>query len=319
LQAGDATGDNEVDEDDINAIDAAWGTNPARPRFAEADLNNDGRVGVEDLTAAISNISNTTGFGAPPVYRPLGGRANGAARVEVVAPEHAGGWWSGTEAELVVRARDLQDLAGYSFDLVWDSEEMEVLESPPGPRVGEVFAPNPAGRYGRVRQRAGALSVAAARRGKAWTARGDGELLRLRIRLLGEGFPASLAVREGVLLSSDYEPTAVAVEDPWRAALPAALVLQQNYPNPFNPSTTIAFAVPAGGSSDLGGVPVRLEIYNVLGQMVRALVEEPRRPGFYRIQWDGRDGSGRAVASGLYLCRLQAGPDVRVARMTMVK
>ncbi|MFH1566497.1 MAG: carboxypeptidase-like regulatory domain-containing protein, partial [Gemmatimonadota bacterium] len=46
LQAGDATGDNEVDEDDINAIDAAWGTNPARPRFAEADLNNDGRVGV---------------------------------------------------------------------------------------------------------------------------------------------------------------------------------------------------------------------------------------------------------------------------------
>ena len=71
LQAGDVTEDNEIDEDDVNAIDAAWGTDTGKPRFKQADLNNDGRVSVDDMIAAISNISNSTGFGAPPVFKPV--------------------------------------------------------------------------------------------------------------------------------------------------------------------------------------------------------------------------------------------------------
>ena len=50
LQAGDVTEDNEIDEDDVNVIDAAWGTDAGAASFEQADLNNDGRVGVEDLT-----------------------------------------------------------------------------------------------------------------------------------------------------------------------------------------------------------------------------------------------------------------------------
>ena len=71
LQAGDVTEDNEIDEDDVNAIDAAWGTDTGKPRFKQADLNNNGRVSVDDMIAAISNISNSTGFGAPPVFKPV--------------------------------------------------------------------------------------------------------------------------------------------------------------------------------------------------------------------------------------------------------
>ena len=70
LKAGDATEDNEVDEDDVNIVDAAWGTDSSAPRFKQADMNNDGRVGVEDLTVTTSNISNLTGLGAPPVFKP---------------------------------------------------------------------------------------------------------------------------------------------------------------------------------------------------------------------------------------------------------
>ena len=64
LRGGDATGDNEVDEDDVNAVDAAWGTNKSVYNFSRSDMNNDGRVGVEDLSLATSNISNSIGFGA---------------------------------------------------------------------------------------------------------------------------------------------------------------------------------------------------------------------------------------------------------------
>ena len=58
LKGGDVTGDNEVDEDDVNAIDAAWGSNTGADYFKQADMNNDNRVGVEDLSLATSNIDN---------------------------------------------------------------------------------------------------------------------------------------------------------------------------------------------------------------------------------------------------------------------
>ena len=81
---------------------------------------------------------------------------------------------------------------------------------------------------------------------------------------------------------------------------PEAFVLQANYPNPFNPATTIRYQVAAAA-------PVRLEIFDVLGQRVRTLVAETQSAGFHRVVWDSRDDSGRAVAAGIYLYRLQAG------------
>ena len=332
LQAGDVTGDNEIDEDDVNAIDAAWGTDPGQPRFAEADVNNDGRVSVEDLTAAISNISNTTGFGAPPVYKALGsgtgGGSNATAVVEVMAPDHEGGWWAGSEIDLVVAARDLGDLAGYSLELAYDPAEVELVGGQSEPRPGDIFAPNPAGYYVRAEHEGGRIFLAAARRGKTWSAAGSGDLLRFRVRLKRDGFPGSLEVRDGVLLSTAYEGQPIRLVDLWQAMLPRELELSHNYPNPFNPSTTIPFTVPAGREEAGAALSwarsrvrsrVRLEIYNALGQRIRALVDDDRGAGFYRVRWDGRDGAGRDVASGLYLYRLQAGQQVQVARMMLIR
>ena len=80
--------------------------------------------------------------------------------------------------------------------------------------------------------------------------------------------------------------------------LPQAVGLGPNYPNPFNPSTLIPYqlAVPS---------PVRLEVFNVLGQRVATLVDgQQQGAGAYVARWDGTNASGRAAASGVYFYRL---------------
>jgi len=101
-------------------------------------------------------------------------------------------------------------------------------------------------------------------------------------------------------------------------ALPRSVQLEQNHPNPFNPTTQIVFSIPAienGG----GGVATRLRVYDAQGRMVRALVDEVKQTGRYQVKGDGRDGSGRAMASGVYYYRLQAGEKVLTRRMVLIK
>ncbi|MFH1569747.1 MAG: FlgD immunoglobulin-like domain containing protein, partial [Gemmatimonadota bacterium] len=81
--------------------------------------------------------------------------------------------------------------------------------------------------------------------------------------------------------------------------LPAAASLEPGYPNPFNASTTIPFAVPAPA-------PVRLEVYDGLGQRVRTLVSGAVEPGRHQVVWDGLDDGGSPVGTGVYYCRLTA-------------
>ena len=86
--------------------------------------------------------------------------------------------------------------------------------------------------------------------------------------------------------------------------LPRKTSLSQNFPNPFNPTTLIRYQLSAGPGRP---VAVTLVIYNILGQEVRTLVCGDQAPGYYAVRWDGDDDLGREVASGLYLCRLEAG------------
>jgi hypothetical protein len=68
------------------------------------------------------------------------------------------------------------------------------------------------------------------------------------------------------------------------------------WPNPFNPTLTIRFVLPAAG-------PARVAVYDVTGRLVRVLLDEMRPGGEQAVRWSGRDGAGRAVASGAYLVR----------------
>ena len=98
-------------------------------------------------------------------------------------------------------------------------------------------------------------------------------------------------------------------------ARPRRPVLLQNAPNPFNRSTVISFHVPVA----LGGEEARLTIYNLTGQRVRLLAADTRQGGEHRLTWDARDEQGRAVATGVYVYRLEMGEEAVYRRMLLVR
>jgi hypothetical protein len=118
---------------------------------------------------------------------------------------------------------------------------------------------------------------------------------RFRISSVGDLAPVGRA-EDGEV--EDYEVTiqypGTGVDD---ETIPKRFDLFQSVPNPFNPVTTIRFDVAKRSA-------VKLAVYNVQGQLVCVLVERRMDPGRHEIEWDGRDASGRSVASGVYFYRL---------------
>ena len=86
----------------------------------------------------------------------------------------------------------------------------------------------------------------------------------------------------------------------------------QVHPNPFNPQTAFRFKVKEPAA-------VKLQIFNLTGQLVRTIVDEDFAPGVYQRRWNGRDQTGRPSASGMYLYRLQIGQKIFNGRMQMLK
>ncbi len=94
--------------------------------------------------------------------------------------------------------------------------------------------------------------------------------------------------------------------------LPDQIELLQNYPNPFNLSTTISYSLPS--RSD-----VALNVYNILGQKIRLLLQLTQSAGNYQVIWDGRYNDGRIAPSGIYFYRLEANSHVFVKKMVLLK
>ena len=95
-------------------------------------------------------------------------------------------------------------------------------------------------------------------------------------------------------------------------AIPTTTSLDPNFPNPFNASTQIAYRLATPG-------PVRLELYNVLGQPVRTLVNQFQPAGFYQVRWDARDQRGAPLAAGVYLTRLRHPDGAQTRRLLYLK
>ena len=96
------------------------------------------------------------------------------------------------------------------------------------------------------------------------------------------------------------------------AEIPESFSLIQNYPNPFNPETDISYALPSD-------CQVNLTIYNLLGQKVKTLVNEPQTAGYKTTHWNGRDEQGNLVSSGIYFYKLNAGEYTDTKKMVMTK
>ncbi len=114
---------------------------------------------------------------------------------------------------------------------------------------------------------------------------------------------------------------------PWRSSgvssgshpeipLPKEYGLSQNYPNPFNPTTIVRYQLSAEEGPRMA---VTLKVYNVLGQLVRTLVDKEQAPGYYSVVWDARDDYGRELASGVYLYRLEVGKYSSSKKLLLLK
>lgn len=94
--------------------------------------------------------------------------------------------------------------------------------------------------------------------------------------------------------------------------IPNHFSLMNNYPNPFNPSTNIKYSLPFASN-------VKLEIFNMLGQLVNILVDEHQQAGTYNAFWNGKDLSGNQVSTGVYIYKLTTSNFVAAKKMILVK
>ena len=145
----------------------------------------------------------------------------------------------------------------------------------------------------------------------------------------GESMEISIAFRpleEGVfagfLIVSSDDPAAMQVNIPLMASAtpvsnenqvnPVITELKGNYPNPFNPNTTIRFSLKERGK-------VSIDIYNILGQKVKTLVNGDLPAGVHNLSWNGLDENKRPVASGVYFYKMQSGSYSNTRKMILMK
>lgn len=120
---------------------------------------------------------------------------------------------------------------------------------------------------------------------------------------LGRGVIGSAAIElllENLIVDSEDEQ------------IPAPVLQLSNYPNPFSGATTLSFELKSPQK-------VRMAIYNIRGQKLVDILDENLASGSHRIDWNGMDASGRAVSSGIYFCRLDAGGQVALKRLAVVR
>lgn len=133
------------------------------------------------------------------------------------------------------------------------------------------------------------------------------------IRIIGQELDVTAAFQyTSNLLSFSFANTSTDVEEESGDLLPQECSLSQNYPNPFNPVTTIEYNIPARSH-------VTIEVYNILGQKIRTLVDELKSAGDFRTTWDGNDSNGVRAPTGIYFYLFRAGDFNETKKMLLLK
>ncbi|MEW6412748.1 MAG: FlgD immunoglobulin-like domain containing protein [Candidatus Zixiibacteriota bacterium] len=140
---------------------------------------------------------------------------------------------------------------------------------------------------------------------------GDSQFVLIKMAV-GQGTSNLNSITEvKAILNEPFDPlTDVIAGGP--EPLPRKFSVSQNYPNPFNPTTTIQYALPERAK-------VTLDIYNILGQKVRRLVDETQPAGTHTVVWDGRNETNQPVATGLYFYRMTTGDFQESRKMILLK
>lgn len=95
-------------------------------------------------------------------------------------------------------------------------------------------------------------------------------------------------------------------------ALPEIFTLHQNYPNPFNPVTNLDYEIPEDAM-------VNITVFDMMGKVVRTLVNGQQSAGYKTLQWNATSNSGQSISAGLYIYTIQAGEFSQTRKMILLK
>jgi flagellar hook capping protein FlgD/putative Ig domain-containing protein len=118
--------------------------------------------------------------------------------------------------------------------------------------------------------------------------------------------PAEVFQTDDISIWTLFKPFGVP-ESPAVSGMDAVVV-----PNPLNPDAVLSFTTQQDG-------PIMVRIYDVSGRLVRTLSEPALAAGRQALLVDGKDASGRRLASGVYFFRIEAGHATATGRFAIVK
>jgi hypothetical protein len=211
--------------------------------------------------------------------------------------------------EISVTGKFDRIVAGAELEIEFDSDQVRLLDPQLTPLTDglQLFTGTKDGV-----QKIGIVDLS----GKNHLPAGEGALVTLRAK--GNDL-ASVKIKKATLVDLDARPLALELSGELNLEVakdsdsrPQSFSLSQNYPNPFNPETEISYALP-------NACPVKLFVYNLLGQRVRTLVDEYQAAGHKSVLWDGTDEDGKQVASGVYFYRIEAGEFTDARKMILMK
>ena len=94
--------------------------------------------------------------------------------------------------------------------------------------------------------------------------------------------------------------------------MPSNYFLSQNFPNPFNPITTLKYELPEDSFVDV-------TVYDLLGNVVKNLINGDQSSGYKSIQWNATNNQGEPISAGVYLYKIQASDYVDTKKMILLK
>ena len=94
--------------------------------------------------------------------------------------------------------------------------------------------------------------------------------------------------------------------------IPINFSLEQNYPNPFNPNTSIQYTLPSDGY-------VLINVYDMLGNLVKNLVSQNQSSGYNMVQWNTTDDRGYPVSAGIYFYSIEVREFTHTKKMILLK
>ncbi len=305
--------DMTVGSNDYALFSVAWGKtradNPDDQSVFQSDVNDDGTVNSSDYALFVTSWGKTAvGPAAKPIVLLPGVNENAEFSLSLGSERVVAGELVAVDVSLA----NVAALMAYGFTLNYETDKFEFVSAAP---ADEDLLKSTGGETPLFHHIAGDGQVEVVNSVVHGTAvSGGGDIVRFVFRVLREFEDnARFEIAEGLVFDpSQLQNPAVVAGVLELQSTPREFALRQNFPNPFNPDTTIKYDL--AESAD-----VTLQIYNVLGQVVRTLVaSEAQNAGRYQIRWNGMDDRGVPVSSGIYFYQISAGGKFSDVRKLML-